>query len=183
MMFSRPVPARAHSQMPRLVGVFCSALAASSCSASCSSPIVAGSRSVGRRDVSSELGRCSPGTWCDCIVASCTVRLCSGDRFFRSGGVTFLHFSRSFEASRLGGGLAVAVSGEVPTIEIAGLVRRRRRGPALVPSWGRAWRGGGGRGVFVGCGRRGRLCWSELVEGVDLADGGSRRAAGVLRAG
>jgi len=83
--------------------------------------------------VSPELGRGSPWAGCDRVSVASIIRLCSGDGLFLSGGVIFRHFSLSLEASGLGGRLPLAVSGDVPTVEIAGLVRRRRRGPALIP--------------------------------------------------
>lgn len=62
------------------------------------------------------------------------------------GGVIRLFFG-------LEGRLGVAFSVEVSTVEEAGLVRRRRRGPVLAPSWGRARRGGGGGLIRRGIGR------------------------------
>lgn len=107
-----PVPDLAQSQRPRLDGV---------CRSPSSSSIVP---SLG---LLSKLRRGSSGTRRDHISVEPPIFRCSSVGIFR-------HFSLSLTASRLGGRLATAVSGKVPTVEIAGLVRRRRSGPALARS-------------------------------------------------
>jgi hypothetical protein len=128
IMFSLPVPALAQSHIPRRDGDM--VIAVCWPSSSSSTPLLLLSLSGG--DVSSELGWCSSWTGRNCILVSSKIRLCSGDCFFLSGGVTFLHFSLSFAASRFGGRVAITVSGDVPTVGITGLVSRRRRGPTLI---------------------------------------------------
>lgn len=130
-------------------------------------------------DVSLEFWRGSAGAGCDSSVdssGSADSGLCGC--FF--GGVARRNLSRcSFGL----GGLAVACSVDVSTVEEAGLVRRRRRGPALLaPSCRRACRGGGGGLRIRGDGWRGRIGRPEFLEGADLADLGSRLRAEALRA-
>lgn len=178
MMFSRPVPALAHCQIPRRGGEWCA------------DPLVAllpfsTSASLGcrGRDASSELGRRSSRTGSG-FAASAS----SAPRV--SGVMTLLSFAQSWVVSGLGGWLARAVSVEVPTVDDAGLVRRRRRraSPELP---GRVWRGrggggivgGGGGAVAGGGGRGGRGGGAELVEAVDLAEDWLAFGALALRAG
>jgi hypothetical protein len=68
-------------------------------------------------------------------------------------------------------------------VEVTGLVRRRRRGPASVELPGRSWRGGGGGRILGGGGRGRRRGGSEPVEAVDLAEDWSAFGALALRAG
>jgi hypothetical protein len=133
IMFRRPVPALAHSHMPRRDGDCGDKLLAAWTSPALSTTVPSSLSLRGGR-IPSELWRCSPWAGRDCVFVSSMMRDCSVDCLFLSRGVTFFHFSLSFAASRFGGRVAIAISCDVPTVGITGLVSRRRRGPTLIPS-------------------------------------------------
>lgn len=103
MMLRRPVPALAHSQIPRREGVCCKAPlipCASSSASATGSPLA---RSW--RDASSELWWSSSGAGRDACIPIPLIWPCSCWRLCLSGGVTLRSLSLSLSLSRVMSGL------------------------------------------------------------------------------